>query len=547
MYRTPDPQGRLFSSENLYLDMVGPSTFYGLLAVHGHRLFPDEQFASMYCEDNGRPCTTPSLLAKALLLQMYDRCSDFEATQRAQFDIRWKVALCVELEDRPFGKTTLQEFRARLHLNEKAEYLFKASIQETKRVGLLKNRKLTVALDTTPVLGRGAVKDTYNLVADGIRNVCRAVADALELKPDSWASKNELSRYWTGSSLKGDAEIDWSSDPERRAFLNGLVADVDLVMLKAGHVVQGMPADAPARQRIEEAMQLLGRLVDQDVDRSGPGPTIKDGVAPDRTISVQDPDMRHGRKSASKRFDGHKLAIAVDTDSDVIVGVGVLPGNASDCQDCLQLVEESEQNAGLSVEKTIGDCAYGNGATRQQFDDAGRVLVAKVPAPPADQPCHKAHFVIDLEAQTVTCPAGHTTRDFTYMSPQVGATPANGMDPVKRFHFPAGLCSGCALKSACLSSKSGGGRSVILHPQEGLIQSARAYQKTETYRQDLRSRQAVEHRLARLVQLGIRQARYFGRAKTRLQGLLAATVANLSRAWGSLAAACGNGLAQAPG
>ena len=85
MYRTPDPQGRLFSSENLYLDMVGPSTLYGLLAVHGHRLFPDEQFASMYCEDNGRPCTTPSLLAKALLLQMYDRCSDFEATQR----IRW--------------------------------------------------------------------------------------------------------------------------------------------------------------------------------------------------------------------------------------------------------------------------------------------------------------------------------------------------------------------------------------------------------------------------------------------------------------------------
>ncbi len=194
-----------------------------------------------------------------------------------------------------------------------------------------------------------------------------------------------------------------------------------------------------------------------------------------------------------------------------------------------------------------GDCAYGNGATRQQFDDARRVLVAKVPAPPVGQPCHKAHFVIDLEAQTLTCPAGHTTRDFTYMSPQVGATPADGMDPVKRFHFPAGLCSGCALKSACLSSKSGGGRSVILHPQEGLIQSARAYQKTEAYRQDLRSRQAVEHRLARLVQLGIRQARYLERAKTRLQGLLAATVANLSRARGRLAAACGSGLAQAPG
>ena len=38
----------------------------------------------------------------------------------------------------------------------------------------------------------------------------------------------------------------------------------------------------------------------------------------------------------------------------------------------------------------------------------------------------------------------------------------------------------------------------------------------------------VEHRLARLVQLGIRQARYLGRTKTRFQLYLAATVANLT-------------------
>ena len=40
----------------------------------------------------------------------------------------------------------------------------------------------------------------------------------------------------------------------------------------------------------------------------------------------------------------------------------------------------------------------------------------------------------------------------------------------------------------------------------------------------------VEHRLARLVQLRIRQSRYFGRTKTRFQLYLAATVANLTLA-----------------
>ncbi len=44
----------------------------------------------------------------------------------------------------------------------------------------------------------------------------------------------------------------------------------------------------------------------------------------------------------------------------------------------------------------------------------------------------------------------------------------------------------------------------------------------------------VEHRLARLVHLGIRQSRYFGRVKTRFQLYLAATVANLTLVAGKI-------------
>ena len=44
----------------------------------------------------------------------------------------------------------------------------------------------------------------------------------------------------------------------------------------------------------------------------------------------------------------------------------------------------------------------------------------------------------------------------------------------------------------------------------------------------------MEHRLARLVQLGIRQARYFGKVKTKFQLYLAATVANLTLVAGKI-------------
>ena len=67
-----------------------------------------------------------------------------------------------------------------------------------------------------------------------------------------------------------------------------------------------------------------------------------------------------------------------------------------------------------------------------------------------------------------------------------------------------------------------------LHPQEALLQEARGFQRSEAFSPYRELRQAAEHRIARLMQLGVRQARYFGRVKTLYQLLVAATVANLT-------------------
>ena len=75
---------------------------------------------------------------------------------------------------------------------------------------------------------------------------------------------------------------------------------------------------------------------------------------------------------------------------------------------------------------------------------------------------------------------------------------------------------------------------MLIHPQEGMLQEARALQQSAAYDEYRARRVAVEHRLARLVQLGIRQSRYFGRVKTRFQLYLAATVANLTLVAGKI-------------
>ena len=126
-------------------------------------------------------------------------------------------------------------------------------------------------------------------------------------------------------------------------------------------------------------------------------------------MSVHDPEMRHGHKSSRRRFDGHKAAIVVDTDTQLITAVEVLPGNAPDNLGALELVEQSEANTGVPVQEAMGDAAYGDGATRQTFADAGRTLIARVPGRPDRQRFPKNDFVIDLVAGSCTCPAGQVT------------------------------------------------------------------------------------------------------------------------------------------
>ena len=508
-----------------YLDHVGRDTFYGFLALRGGELFRDEDFAELYCRDNGRPSAPPSMLAIALLLQTYEGVSDEEAKQRADFDMRWKVALGIGLEERPFAKSTLQLFRAQLIVDERARAILRRSLDFARQTGYFRSRKIKVVLDTSYILGRGAAKDTYNLLADGIRELVRALAAPVGSETEEWAARHDLGRYF-GSSLKGEAGIDWDDPEARQAFLQGVVADADRLLGLAREILERPPSDDPDRQRLLEASQLLSRLLLQDVGRGANGAHLKRGVSPDRIVSVHDPEMRHGRKSAARRFDGHKAAVAVDPQSQLIAAADMLPGNAQDHERALELVVQAEANADAAVEETIGDCAYGDSDTRRAFAEAERVLVAKVANRRGQAQFPKEDFRIDLEAMMCVCPAGQETRKLVSVSSgeRYGAPGA----PLRAFRFDADICDACPVRPSCVRARLGKGRLVMLHPQESLLQEARASQQSERFAPYRKLRQVAEHRLARLMQLGARQARYFGRTKTLFQLVLAATVANLT-------------------
>ena len=91
-------------------------------------------------------------------------------------------------------------FRAQLILHEKVMAVFKQSLAFARRTGHLKSRKIKAVLDTSNILGRGAVKDTYNLLADGIVKLSGVLASL--------------------DGTKAEAQIDWGDPKARQKFLS---------------------------------------------------------------------------------------------------------------------------------------------------------------------------------------------------------------------------------------------------------------------------------------------------------------------------------------
>ncbi len=515
------PQGELFRPDNQYLDFVGRDSFYGFLA--GSRgLFRDRDFAELYTKEQGRPSVPPSQLCIALLLQSRDGVSDDEAIQRTAFDLRWKVALGLNLDEKLCAKSTLQLFRSKLVLHDKFEKLFQASVDACMKAGLVKRKKLEVAIDTTPVLGRGAVKDTFNLISDQIRTVVNEAVALKGFDREELIAEHGLSRHF-GNSFKGEASLDWDDAEQKRALVGQLVADARVALELAKTSLRGYAKGAEAVRELRQARDLLAELLLQDIEEEPEdekGPKIRYGTKRDRIVSTTDPEMRHGRKSHSKMFNGYKASVAVETESGVILATDVIAGNAHDSEGAGDLVKHAGKTAKRRVERVLGDTAYGTTGARTDIAKAATdvEIVAKVPPATHRKGAEFTveDFDIDINNGVATCPAGKSS--IRYERPK--GTKAH------RFSFSQRDCNDCPLRSKCTTAKRVA-RKITVSENYDELQRLRKHQRTKAFKQVYRRRVTVEHRIARLVQLGVRQARYLGSAKVTYQLSIAAAVANL--------------------
>jgi transposase len=238
---TVDPQLSLLDTGSLLEGLVEEDSFYGRLARHGRSLICDEEFSDCYANGRGRPSIPPSTLMLACLLAMHDGTSDRQTAQQVRLNLGWKTALGLPIDHPGFHPTTFSVFRSRIVLHDKDEALFRTVVGRAIAAGVVPKRSLQL-IDSSPILGAGAVKDTYELLRSGIQKLVGAAGtDSL-----SKTMQRRLKRYLR----EAKPNIDWHDAGARRAELARIVEVADRLLVV---VVE--------RSECDEAAGLLRQLL----------------------------------------------------------------------------------------------------------------------------------------------------------------------------------------------------------------------------------------------------------------------------------------------
>jgi transposase len=456
--------------------------------------------ATCYNQSLGRPATEPLLMLKLEFLQYQYGLSDREVIAHSGVNIAYRFFLDLSLGSQLPHHTSLTYFRERLGV-EKHQQVFEELIAQARQRGLVKDRLRLK--DATHVLANIAIPSTLRLVAETREQLLDAACP--------YAADRVLQEE--AEAMRVHSATEDLSDQERLlhrvTHLRAVVAWADILLAQ---VAQTTAAEDVQRLRLSESLDLAHKVLQ---DREDP-------KAKDKVISLQDTEARNGWHHGF--FAGYLLDVSMDSDSELITAINVLPANGDEGADATTLIEQEEQAHGNDVEAMSIDGAGYRGDLLQTWTDPQR-LSLEVIVPPAEQTPTTVFppeaFQFDAAQEELTCPNGETTR----------ARERSRHDNGYKYRFGARQCAGCPLREKCLQNpETKKGRTVTKNDYEAEYRAAQEKAKTPRYQEVRREHPRIERKLGELVRWhDAREARYWGRGKTLVQALLTGFVVNVKR------------------
>lgn len=487
----------------------------GFLRLHRRRLFDDEfqaELERMYRDTGaGKDPVPPALMAMAMLVQAYLGVSDAEMVELTVVDLRVQMVLgCLGAVKPAFSQGALCDFRDRLIRTDLDRRVLERTVEVARETGEFDHRKLPrtlrLAVDSSPFEGAGRVEDTFNLLGHAARKLVRSVAGALGCRLTTVAERARA-EIFLAPSIKVALDVDWSDPKEKARALTRLEQHLDhLERWVERHV-----SDEAVKPHLATLRQV--RAQDLEATPRTKQVRIRQGVAHDRRVSIEDAEMRHGRKSSSYAFNGYKRHIAADLDTGLIVAAAVTPANLPE-QTALPALHDDLDHQHVAVSELYIDRGYiASDFVEHVLAEGGEVICR--PWQFSNQGLFsKTDFAINIRDRTITCPEGQTK------SFQFGST----------VEFDPRTCGKCSARSRCTRAARGTGRQVRIASDEALQQRLRGMSATPIGRARLRERVPVEHRLAHIANRQGNRARFRGVRKNTFDLRRAASIQNLEAA-----------------
>jgi hypothetical protein len=414
------------------------------------------------------------------------------------------------VEAPPFAQGTLQRFRERLMATDMDRRLLERTAELAKKTKGFDWKKLPkdlrVAIDSRPLEGAGKVEDTINLLGHAARKVVQVASKLLDTSKEQICLEANIPLLLS-PSVKAGLDLDWNDEAQKAEAIEILCAQVTSLCewVEKKRLVNEEP--------LKPYLEALAQVQHQDLEIEKDGSVkMREGVAEDRRISIEDSEMRHGRKSKSKRFNGYKEHIATDIDTDLILACAVTPANRPEEEATPQLKVDMDRQ-GIRIGEMFVDRAFVNSDLVEDVrNEGGKVFSKPWKLRNANPELYsKAEFDINMRAKTITCPAGQT----------------ENFEPGQVVEFDPEVCGSCPLRSECTRSASGRGRTIKIADDEALQQKLRKLQASPSGREKLRQRTSVEHRLAHISARKGHRARYIGVRKNVFDLRRASGIQNL--------------------
>jgi hypothetical protein len=501
------PPVELSAKEEHVVKRIRKAKLFVFLRKYRHQIFDNvfqQELATLYQDSKrGQPPIAPAQIALAIILQAYMGISDDEVIEAMIMDRRWQLALdCLDTEEAPLSKGTLVNFRKRLIDAQMDRRLIERTIEMAGQSGAFGSRALRAALDSSPLWGAGRVEDTYNLLGHALRKVMGVIAAEREWELADVA-KEAGAELVCGSSLKTTLDCDWDQSGQKVQALSQVLSVLQTVEQWFSSLAEDDQI-SQAKYYLDTAQQVKKQDIKKEEDGKE---TIVKGVAKDRRISIEDEQMRHGRKSSSVLINGYKRHVLHDLDTGFVRAVGITAANAPEAS-VTEAISEDLMLQRICLQELHIDRAYLSSELVRHRRE-GLEIYCKAWPVRQGKLFSKQEFHLDWDRQIIRCPAEQ----------EMPFTPGGVV------HFPQEHCDSCPLRDQC--TKSSKGRSVSIHPDEALLAELRERQMTPVGRAKLRERVAVEHTLAHIGYWQGRRARYRGIRKNLFDLRRCAVIHNL--------------------